>query len=58
MSHVSGPRFAQFLNMCQYKDIPVRSVAVGRLEDRMTKDRVTLLTKIQKRYRVSLLIIC
>jgi hypothetical protein len=38
---------------CQYKDIPDWSVTVGRPEDRMTKDRVTLLTKIQKRYLVS-----
>ena len=33
---------------CQYKDIPVWSVTVGQPED-----RVTLLTKIQKRYLVS-----
>ena len=41
------------LNICQYKDIPVWSVTVGRPEDRTTKDCVTLLAKIQKRYLVS-----
>ena len=39
--------------LCQYKDIPVWSVTVGRPEDRATKDCITLLAKIQKRYLVS-----
>jgi len=41
------------MNNCQYKDIPVWSVTIGRPKDRVTKDRVTLLAKIQKSSIVS-----